>query len=143
MLRPLQESVSSLEKVKVPVIAALNGLVIGAGVDFASAADIRYCSKGAKFTIKEVDIGLAADIGTLQRFQKIVGNDSWTRELAYTARFFTPDESLLHGFVSKVTETPELCLEEAIKMARFIAEKSPVAVTATKLSLVYSRDHSV
>ena len=102
MLRPLQESVSSLEKVKVPVIAALNGLVIGAGVDFASAADIRYCSKGAKFTIKEVDIGLAADIGTLQRFQKIVGNDSWTRELAYTARFFTPDESLLHGFVGSL-----------------------------------------
>ena len=65
---PLQESVSSLEKVRVPVIAAINGLCIGAGVDLCSAADIRIASKDAKFTIKEVDIGLAADIGTLQRF---------------------------------------------------------------------------
>ena len=140
---PLQESVSSLEKCRVPVIAAMHGLVIGAGIDLVSAADVRYCSKGTKFTIKEVDIGLAADIGTLQRFQKIVGNDSWARELAYTARYFTPEESLAHGFVSKVTDTPAQCLEEAIKLAMFIAGKSPVAVTATKLSLIYSRDHSV
>ena len=68
VVTPLQESVSSLEKVRVPVIAAVNGLCIGAGVDLSSAADIRICSKTAKFTIKEVDIGLAADIGTLQRF---------------------------------------------------------------------------
>ena len=65
---PLQESVSSLEKVRVPVISAINGLCIGAGVDLCSATDIRIASKGSKFTIKEVDIGLAADIGTLQRF---------------------------------------------------------------------------
>jgi delta(3,5)-delta(2,4)-dienoyl-CoA isomerase len=54
----------------------------------ASACDIRLCSKDTKFTIKEVDIGICADLGTIQRFQKIVGNDSWTRELAYTGRFF-------------------------------------------------------
>ena len=65
VVSPLQESVSSLEKVRVPVIAAINGLCIGAGVDLCSAADIRIASKGSKFTIKEVDIGLAADIGTL------------------------------------------------------------------------------
>jgi len=104
---PLQESVSSLEHVRVPVIAAVNGLCIGAGVDLTSAADIRIASKSAKFTIKEVDIGLAADIGTIQRFQKIVGNDSWTRELAFTARFFSPEEALERGFLSKVTDTPE------------------------------------
>ena len=89
-VKPLQDAVSSLEKVRVPVIAAIHGLCIGAGVDLCSTADIRIASKCAKFTIKEVDIGLAADIGTLQRFQKVVGNDSWTRELAYTARFFSP-----------------------------------------------------
>jgi len=99
--------VSSLEHVRVPVIAAVNGLCIGAGVDLTSAADIRIASKTAKFTIKEVDIGLAADIGTIQRFQKIVGNDSWTRELAFTARFFSPEEALEKGFLSKVTDTPE------------------------------------
>lgn len=143
VLSPLQQSVSSLEKVRVPVIAAVNGLCIGAGVDFCSTADIRIASKGAKFTIKEVDIGLAADIGTLQRFQKVVGNDSWTRELSYTARFFSPEEALAQGFLSKVTETPAECLEEAIKLATQIASKSPVAVAATKMSLIYSRDHSV
>ena len=67
-VKALQESVSSLELVRVPVIAAVNGLCIGAGVDLCSACDIRIASKTAKFTIKEVDVGLAADIGTLQRF---------------------------------------------------------------------------
>jgi len=94
VVKPLQDSVSSLELVRVPVIAAINGLCIGAGVDLSSAADIRIASAGAKFTIKEVDIGLAADIGTLQRFQKVVGNDSWSRELSYTARFFLAEEAL-------------------------------------------------
>ena len=86
------------------MIAAINGLCIGAGIDLAAAADIRIVSKDARMTIKEVDIGLAADIGTLQRFQKVVGNDSWTRELAYTARFFTPQEALEKGFASKLAE---------------------------------------
>ena len=143
VVQPLAECVASLEKVRVPVIASMNGLVIGAGIDFTSAADIRYCSRGTTFTIKELDYGLAADIGTLQRFQKVVGNKSWARELALTARFFSAEESLEHGFVSKVTDTPEQCLEEAIKTAKLIAEKSPVAITATKLSLIYSRDNSV
>ena len=73
----------------------------------------------------------------------MVGNDSWTRELAFTARFFSPEEALERGFLSKVSETPAKCLEDAIKMATFIASKSPVAVAATKLSLNYSRDHTV
>ena len=142
-VRPFQESVSSLEHVRVPVIAALHGYVIGAGVDMSSACDIRFAAKNTQFTIKEVDIGLAADLGTLQRFQKVVGNDSWTRELSYTARFFTAQEALEKGFLSKVVDTQEECLQEAIKLATFIATKSPVAVTTTKQSLNYSRDHSV
>jgi len=64
-VKPLQDSVSSLENVRVPVIAAIWGFCIGAGVDLSSACDIRLCAKDTKFTIKEVDVGLAADIGTL------------------------------------------------------------------------------
>jgi len=79
--------------VRVPVIAAIHGYCIGAGVDLASACDIRICAKDTQFTIKEVEIGLAADIGTLQRFQKVVGNESWARELAYTGRVFKADEA--------------------------------------------------
>ena len=143
MVKPIQESVSSIELVRVPVIAAMHGFVIGGGIDMSSACDVRYASKDTKFTIKEVDIGLAADIGTLQRFQKVVGNDSWTRELCYTSRIFTPDEALEKGFLSKVLATQEECVQEAIKLATLIATKSPVAVTTTKQSLCYSRDHTV
>jgi len=94
VVAPLQQAVSSLEKVRVPVIAAIHGFCIGAGVDLASACDIRLCASDAKFAIKEVDIGLAADIGTIQRFQKVVANGSWARELTYTARFFEAQEAL-------------------------------------------------
>lgn len=72
----------------------MHGFVIGAGVDISSACDIRIASKDAKFTIKEVDIGMCPDIGTMQRFAKVVGNDSWARELAFTGRFFNAAEAL-------------------------------------------------
>lgn len=132
-----------MEKVRVPVIVAVHGFCIGAGVDLITACDIRICAKDTKFSIKEVDVGLAADIGTLQRFQKVVSNDSWFRELAYTARFFGADEAQKHGLVSQVASDGNQAFEEALKLAKFIASKSPVAVSATKRSIVYSRDNSV
>lgn len=139
----LQDHVSALEKCRVPVICAITGYCIGAGVDLSSACCIRLASKDAKFTIKEVDIGLAADIGTLQRFQKVIGNESWARELAYTARYFGAEEALSKGFLSSVYETRDQCLEAAYALAKTIASKSPVAVNATKKSIIFSRDHSV
>ena len=126
-----------------PVICAVHGYCIGAGVDLITACDIRLATADAKLTIKEVDIGICADLGTIQRFQKVVGNDSWTRELAYTARFFTGAEALSKGLFSQVYDTRERCVEEAYKLARVIASKSPVAVNITKKSLNYSRDHTV
>ena len=143
LVSTLGRQVSALEICRVPVIAVVHGFAIGAGVDLSSACDIRICSKDAKFTIKEVDLGLAADLGTLQRFQKVVGNDSWSRELAYTARFFSAEEALQHGFVSYVYDTKEASLEAAMKLAKEIASKSPAAIYTSKKSLIYSRDHSV
>lgn len=128
---------------RVPVICVISGYCIGAGIDVSSACDIRLCSKDSKFTIKEVDIGICADLGTVQRFQKVVGNDSWARELSYTARWFDAEEALRYGFVSRVLEDRDQCLAEAYKMANLIASKSPVAVNITKKSIIYSRDHSV
>lgn len=81
------------------MIALVHGHCVGGGIDLISACDIRYCTKDAWFSVKEVDIGLAADIGTLQRFPKIVGNDSLARELIYTARKFTSDEAKSLGLV--------------------------------------------
>jgi delta(3,5)-delta(2,4)-dienoyl-CoA isomerase len=73
----------------------------------------------------------------------VVGNDSWARELVYTARFFDAQEALQHGFVSRVTDDPESCMKAAVDLAKLIASKSPVAVSASKKSILFSRDHSV
>lgn len=143
LIKDYQESFTSLEKCPKPVIVAVHGACIGAGVDMICAADIRYCNSDAWFQIKEVDMGMAADVGTLQRLPKIIGSDSLVRELVYTARKFTASEALQHGLVSRVFDNKESLLEKSIQLASEIASKSPVAVQGSKLSLVYSRDHSV
>nr|CAH7745257.1 unnamed protein product [Callosobruchus chinensis] len=143
VIRSFQDCLTALELCKKPVLAAVHSLCIGAGVDLISAADIRYCSKDAAFQVKEVDVGLAADVGTLQRLPKIVGSDSLARELCYTARKMFADEALSCGLVSRVFNNKEEMIEEVIKVAETIAKKSPVAVQGTKRSIVFSRDHSV
>lgn len=142
-IRSYQDSFTAIEKCPKPVIAAVHNACIGAGIDMISAADIRYCTSDAWFQIKEVDIGLAADVGTLQRFPKIVGSDSLTRELVYTARKFTSSEALQCGFISRLFDNQESLLENSMKLAEEIASKSPVAVQGSKINLIYSRDHSV
>jgi delta(3,5)-delta(2,4)-dienoyl-CoA isomerase len=139
----IQESFNAIERCGKPVIAAVHGLCVGGGVDMLSACDIRYCSKDAEFTIKEVDVGLAADVGTLQRFPKIVGNDSLVRELAYTARRFGAVEAKEIGFIGRIFADKEATVDAALTLAREIATKSPIAVTGTKQVLNYSRDHTV
>ncbi|RUS81704.1 hypothetical protein EGW08_010511 [Elysia chlorotica] len=138
-----QESFSAIEKCPKPVIAAVHSACIGGGIDMISACDIRFCTQDAWFQIKEVDVGLAADVGTLQRFPRIVGNDSLTRELVYTARKFYSDEAKSIGFVSRVLVDKDQMMKTALDMASTIAAKSPVAVQGSKINLVYSRDHSV
>ncbi|XP_072039904.1 delta(3,5)-Delta(2,4)-dienoyl-CoA isomerase, mitochondrial-like [Amphiura filiformis] len=139
----LQESMTSIEKCLKPVIAAVHGACVGGGVDLVSACDIRMCSKDAWFSIKEVDIGVSADVGTLQRFPKVVGNDSLVRELAYTSRALRTEEAKELGFVSQTFPDKESLINGAMELATHIASKSPVAVQGTKANLVYSRDHSV
>jgi len=138
-----QKSFTSLEKCLKPVIAAVHSACIGAGVDLICGADIRYCSADAWFQIKEVEVGLAADVGTLQRLPHIIGNQSLVRELAFSARQMFSDEALQHGLVSRVFPNKAGMLDAAIRMASTIASKSPVAVQGTKRHLLYSRDHSV
>ncbi|KAI9278421.1 ClpP/crotonase-like domain-containing protein [Phascolomyces articulosus] len=142
-LRWFQSSVSSLEKCSKPVIVAMHGGVIGAGVDLSTSGDIRYGTKDSYYCIKEVDVGLAADIGTLQRLPKVVGNASLIRELCYTSRNMYADEALQCGLISRIFDNKEQLIEGALKTAREIASKSPVAVVSTKKLLNYSRDHSV
>ncbi|XP_043282079.1 delta(3,5)-Delta(2,4)-dienoyl-CoA isomerase, mitochondrial [Venturia canescens] len=143
IIKNYQEAFTALEKCEKPVIAAVHNACIGAGLDMISAADIRYCTKDAWFQIKEVDLGMAADVGVLQRLPKIIGSDSLVRELAYTARKFFAQEALECGFVNRIFENKEQLLSESFIIAEGIAKKSPVAIQGTKLSMVYSRDHTV
>ncbi|XP_061172954.1 delta(3,5)-Delta(2,4)-dienoyl-CoA isomerase, mitochondrial-like [Saccostrea echinata] len=143
LIRDYQETFTVIEKCPKPVIAAIHNACVGGGVDMTSACDIRYCTSDAWFQIKEVDVGLTADVGTLQRFPKIVGNDSLVRELCYTARKFYSDEAKQIGYVSRIFPDKEAMIEGSLEMASMIASKSPIAVQGTKVSLVFSRDHGV
>lgn len=142
-IRSFQDFVTAFEKCSKPIIAAVHGACIGAGIDVITACDIRFCSKQAVFSVREAKMGLAADVGTLQRLPKVVGCDSWVRDLAFTGRDFGADEALKFGLVQEVLDTAELVESRALALAKQIASNSPLAVMGTKASLNYSRDHSV
>lgn len=138
-----QETFSVIEKCPKPVVVAVHGACVGGGVDLITACDIRLCTQDAWFQVKEVDIGLAADVGTLQRLPKVIGSRSLVNELALTARKMFADEAKSSGLVSRVFADKEAMMAAALELAGEIAGRSPVAVQGTKINLVYSRDHSV
>ena len=138
----LQQIFTQLESIRMPVIAAIQGACIGGGVDMICATDMRYCTSDAFFTIKETALGMAADLGTLQRIQHLIPS-GLARELAYTSRPMNAQEALSSGFVNQVYDSHEQMLEAVRAIAKTIAMQSPVAVHGTKEMLNYSRDHSL
>jgi len=138
-----QDCITAVERCEKPVIVAMHGFALGLAIDLSTAADIRICSRDVKFAVKEVDIGLAADIGTLSRLPKVVGNYGWVKEVALTARVFGAEEALRVGFVNSVHEDRQATINAGLKLASLTASKSPVAVQGTKEILNWSRDHSV
>ncbi|KAJ6550229.1 ClpP/crotonase-like domain-containing protein [Mycena capillaripes] len=141
-LKEFQNAIGAPERCSFPVIAAVHGLVVGLGIDIISACDIRFAAEGTQFTIKEVDVGLAADIGTLAYLPKITGNHSLARELAYTSRLFSVSEATQLGLLSRVVPGGrEGVVKAALDLAGIIAGKSPIAVSGTKRILTHSRDH--
>ncbi|UKZ48674.1 hypothetical protein TrVGV298_002902 [Trichoderma virens] len=141
-IEEFQSSIGAMEKCEKPVICAMHGIALGLAIDISCTADIRICASNTRFAVKEVDIGLAADIGTLARLPKIVGSTSWVKDVCLTARDFSAQEALAVGFVSQVHESKEKTVQVAIDLAANIAEKSPVAVQGTKELLNHARDHS-
>ncbi len=138
----LQATVSAIEQCRKPVIAAIHGACIGGGIDIASACDLRYASADARFSVKEIDVAIVADLGTLQRLPRIVG-DGVARELIYTAREFDAAEAARIGFLSGV-EADRAALDQRVSaVASVIAAKSPLAVRGIKDVLNYSREHGI
>ena len=138
----LQESMSCLEKVRLPVLTAIQGGCIGGALDLVCASDSRYATKDAYFTIKETELGMTADVGTLQRLPSLIPQGI-ARELAFTGRKFGAEEAHKLGLVNAVFEDQEAMLAGVMEVAASIAKNSPMAVTGCKEMLNYSRDHSV
>lgn len=137
----LQGSFSCLEEARFPVIAAVQGGAIGAGVDLVSACDIRYATEDAFFQIHETNIAMTADVGTFPRLCKLIP-EGWLRELAFTGRRLDAKTAEKIGLVNAVFPTREAMMEHALGAAREIAAKSPLAVSGAKRMANYARDHS-
>ncbi|APW43703.1 enoyl-CoA hydratase-related protein [Rhodoferax saidenbachensis] len=142
LLTDMQGTFTKLETLRIPVIAAIQGGCIGGAVDMVTACCIRYATANAFFCIQEINIGMVADVGTLQRLPKLIPL-AVVKEMAYTGRRLPADKALQYGLVNAVYDTPEATLEAAMACAAEIASKPPVAIWGTKQAVHYARDHSV
>ncbi|MDP3349289.1 MAG: enoyl-CoA hydratase-related protein [Hydrogenophaga sp.] len=142
LLTDMQATFTKLENLRIPVICAIQGGCIGGAVDMVTAACIRYASADAFFCIQEINIGMVADVGTLQRLPKLIPL-AVVKELAYTGRRLSADKAMGHGLVNEVFDTHEATVAAAMQCAKEIASKPPVAIWGTKQAVNYARDHSV
>ena len=138
----MQASFNAVDQCRKPVLAAIQGYCIGGAIDLIAACDMRYAAEDAQFSIKEIDMGMAADVGTLQRLPRIIG-DGMLRELAYTGRMVAAQEALAIGLVNRVYSDQQALLDGVMAIANEIASKSPIAIAGTKRMISYMRDHSV
>ena len=141
-LGELQATFTKLEALRIPVIAAIHGGCIGGAVDMVTACCIRYATADAFFCIQEINIGMVADVGTLQRLPKLMPL-AVVKELAYTGRRLPAAKALGYGLVNEVFDTQEAMLAGAMQAAREIAAKPPVAIWGSKQVIHYARDHTV
>ncbi|EER05502.1 conserved hypothetical protein [Perkinsus marinus ATCC 50983] len=137
LILSLQDCLASVRRCRVPVVAVAHGITYGAGIDLLSQVDIRIAAPDVRFSIREVLVGMAADVGTLQFFPLICGNDSIVRELCYTGRDFGAEEAKDLGFVSKVEQD---AFSAGLRLCEDIASNSPIAVVGTKHVLEYGRE---
>jgi enoyl-CoA hydratase len=142
LILDLQDTITAVERCRKPVIAAIHGACVGGGVDLVTACDMRYCSADARFSVKEVDVGMTADVGTLQRLPRLVG-EGMARELAYTGRAVDGAEAQAIRLVNRCYDSAEALFAGVGELAAAIAAKSPLAVRGCKEMITYARDHSV
>lgn len=141
-LRRLMDCFTALDEARFPVLCAIQGGCIGGAFDLAAACDIRYASADAFFSVQEINIGMAADLGVLQRLQGIMPA-GLARELAYTGERLTAERALAVGLVNAVLPDADSLLAHVMQVAQKIAGKSPLALAGSKLALNHARDHGV
>ena len=141
-VKVLQETFTALEAARVPVLVAVQGGVIGGAVDLVTACDLRYASADAFFCVQEINLGIPADVGTLQRLGKLVP-EGFAREMAYTGRRVPAQRAYETGLVQQVYPDADALVAGVLETAREIAAKSPLAVWGTKVAMNYARDHGV
>ena len=139
-LRKLMACVDVLDTVRLPVLCAVQGGCIGGAFDLAAACDLRYCTADAFFCIQEINIGMAADLGVLQRLPKLIA-PGVVRELAYTGERLGAARALELGLVNAVLPDADALLQHTLKVAASIAAKSPLAIAGSKLAINHARDH--
>jgi enoyl-CoA hydratase/carnithine racemase len=142
LILDLQDTLSAIERCRKPVIAAIHGACVGAGIDLVCACDLRYCSADAYFSVKEIDVGLTADVGTLQRLPHLVGEGA-ARELAYTGRRFGGAEAKELRLVNQCYPDRDALLAAVRELAATLAAKAPLALRGCKEMITYARDHTV
>jgi enoyl-CoA hydratase len=141
LIQEMHQCFNLLEQLRMPVISAIHGGCIGGGVDLICASDIRLASADAFFCIQEINIGMAADLGTLQRLPKLIP-EGIVHEMAYTGRRLNAARAMSVGLVNEIFDTRETMLAAALQMAQEIAGKPPVAIWGSKQAIHYARDHS-
>ena len=141
-VKKLQNCINAIEQCSKPVIAAIHAGCIGGAVDIISACDMRFCTADSYFSIKEIDLGLVADIGTIQRLPKII-NPSKVAEWAYTGRKIDSKEAEKTGLVNQIFEDKAAMMDHVKELASMIASKSPLVIRGIKQNLLYSRDNTV
>ncbi|WNV85136.1 enoyl-CoA hydratase-related protein [Umezawaea sp. Da 62-37] len=138
----MQEAISAVAGSGLPWIAAVHGDCVGAGLDLVSACDIRLAAADASFSLREIRIGIVADLGSLQRLPHIVGAAA-TREFALTGRDISAGEALARGLVTRVLPDLDALVEDATGVAARIAAYAPATVAGVKSVLDRTRDMSV
>lgn len=142
LIRGMQTAVTAFERLPVPVIAAVHGYCLGAGVDLITACDIRLCSADAKFGVRETKLAMVADVGTLQRLPRIVGHGH-ARELIYTGRDFDAAYAERIGLVNRVLPDAEALFADANALAQEIAANPPLTVRGAKHVLGQAENHAI
>ncbi|HYW03986.1 MAG TPA: crotonase/enoyl-CoA hydratase family protein [Gammaproteobacteria bacterium] len=138
----MQKSFTAIEACRKPVLAAVHSACVGGGIDLISACDMRYASADAYFCVKEIDVGMTADVGTLQRLPRIIP-DGVARELAYTGRNMDAEEARRVGLVNRTWPDRDGLMRGVTGIARAIAAKTPLGIRGTKEMILYTRDHSI